>query len=267
MRRTGHRFMSVFQFISRSRGVRIALAVLVVAVIYTRRSWNDDSSVSEKGVPVTELASSANDNILSAGFVITDRVFNSELMAPYDVLHHSIFRDETHYIEPFIVSEDGRPVTSFEGITITPHFSFDTAPEIDILVIPSASGSMTSDLENERYISWLSEAVSKAEYVITLCDGSFPLAATGSLNGRVATTFPGDREAFAETFPEVDVRFDVRFVRDGKFITSVGGGMSYEPALFLVESLYGREHAELTAEGLVWNWELESVPHSAIEDE
>lgn len=257
---------AIFQFISRSRGIRYALVALVIAVIYTRRSYNDDRAVSQESVSAIELASSANDDILSAGFVITDRVFNSELMAPYDVLHHSIFRDETHYIEPFIVSEDGKPVTSFEGITVTPHFSFETAPAIDILVIPSANGSMTTDLANERYILWLSEAVSKAKYVITLCDGAFPLAATGLLNGRVATTFPGDREAFAETFPDVDVRFDARFVRDGKFITSVGGGMSYEPALFLVETLYGKEHADLTAEGLVWDWDLESVPYFVIEE-
>jgi len=258
--------MNIFQLIFRSRGIRIGLVVLVIAVIYTRRSWNDDSGASEETHSSIALASTGSEHILSAGFLITEQVFNSELMAPYDVLHHSIFRDEARYIEPFIVSEDGKPVTSFEGITITPHYSFDTAPEIDILVIPSANGSMTTDLENEAYISWLSQAISRAKYVITLCDGAFALAATGSLNDRVATTFPGDREAFAATFPEVEVRFDVRFVRDGKFITSVGGGMSYEPALFLVETLYGKEHADLTAEGLVWEWELESVPHYIKEE-
>ncbi len=54
------------------------------------------------------------------------------------------------------------------------------------------------------------------------------------------------------------------FVHDGKFITSVGGGLSYEPAFYLVEKLYSKEHAKRTAGGLVWDWELEKVPHWVV---
>ncbi len=202
--------------------------------------------------------------VLRAGFVGLETVFNSELMAPYDVLQHTVFRDPERYIEPFIVSPDGKPFTTFEGITVTPHYAFDNAPPIDILVIPSTGNSMTADLENEALMAWLRVAVARARYVITVCDGAFPLAATGALDGRVATTFPGDRDAFAGMFPEIDVRYDANFVVDGKFITSVGGGMSYEPALYLVETLYGKAHADATAGGLVWNWNLDAVPHLIV---
>jgi len=81
------------------------------------------------------------------------------------------------------------------------------------------------------------------------------------LNGRSATTFPSDRAALQEKFPGIDVRMDVRLVVDGKFITSVGGAMSYEPAFYLVETLYSKDHADRTAGGLVWPWALEQVPH------
>jgi len=208
-----------------------------------------------------ELASAGSETILSAGFVISHHVFNSELMAPYDILHHTIFRDPDRYVEPFVVSADGLPVETYEGISVQPHFSFATAPFPDILVIPSTEGSMDRDLADPVYMAWVTEAVKRATWVITLCDGTFPLAATGVLDGRVATTFPGDRDAFREAFPSVDVQYDARFVVDGKYITSVGGGMSYEPALYLVETLYGKADADLTAEGLVWTWDLDSVPH------
>ncbi|MEM6337480.1 MAG: DJ-1/PfpI family protein, partial [Bacteroidota bacterium] len=159
---------------------------------------------------------------LRAGFLALDTVFNSELMAPYDILHHSVFRDSVNFIEPFVVSPDGEPVVTFEGLTIEAHHSFDTAPEIDILVIPSTNHSMSLDLENERLMAWLRSAVESADWVITLCDGAFPLAATGVLDGRHATTFPGDRERFAEMFPNVKVDFESLFVVDGRFITSAG---------------------------------------------
>ena len=199
--------------------------------------------------------------VLTAGFVGIETVYNSELMAPYDVLQHSVFRDSVNYIETFVVSPDGQPFTTFEGITITPHYSFDDAPPIDILVIPSTGGSMTTDLENVTLMTWLEQAVERAQYVITVCDGAFPLAATGALDGHVATTFPADRDRLAEMFPEVDVRYDANFVVDGKYITSVGGARSYEPALYLVERLYGSDHVQRTAQGLVLEWDANAIPH------
>lgn len=199
--------------------------------------------------------------VLNAGFVTRDGVYNSELMAPYDVFQHTVFRDSLNYIEPFIVTPDGEPFTTFEGIRVSPHYSAETAPRIDILVIPSTIGSMTEDLEDEAYMALIHKAVREAQWVVTVCDGAFPLAATGVLDGRVATTFPGDRDRFAAQFPEIDVRYDVNFAVDGKYITSVGGGLSYEPAFYLVEHLYGTANADRIAQGLVWPWVLAEVPH------
>lgn len=200
------------------------------------------------------LAGAPGARVRTAAFVVTDGVYNSELMAPYDVLHHTIYRDELDYIAPFIVSPDGGPVTTFEGLSVGAHFSFDDAPHADILVIPSTEGSLGRDLEDSRYMSYVTRAVADAEWVLTVCDGAFPLAATGVLDGRIATTFPGDREAFAKRFPAIDVRDDVRLVVDGRYMTSVGGGMSYEPAFWLVEHLWGPERVAGNAAGLVWPW-------------
>jgi len=158
--------------------------------------------------------------ILNAGFVCVEKVYNSELMAPYDVLQHSYYRDPKNYIRCFIVTPDGKPFVTSEGIRITPDYSFANVPPLDILVIPSTETSMTKDLENAAFMSWLKNAVAKASHVITLCDGAFPLAATGVLDGRVATTFPADRKQLAEMFPQIKVRDDVNFAVAGKYITS-----------------------------------------------
>ncbi len=210
-------------------------------------------------------SAAAEPNVRRALFVVAEGVYNSELMAPYDVLQHSIFRDPNDYMETAIVSADGGPVVTFEGITVEAHFSYADAPRADVLVIPSTRGSMDADLANDAYMAWVNKAIAEAEWVITVCDGAFPLAATGALDGRVATTYPGDRERLEQMFPKVDVRHDVRLVVDGKYITSVGGGMSYEPAFWLVEHLYGPDHVAATARGLVWPWDLKTVPHLIVE--
>ena len=215
-------------------------------------------------VGCSEASSDKPDGVLNAGFICVDGVYNSELMAPYDILQHTVYRDSLNYVRCFIVTPDGKPFVTFEGIRITPDYSIADAPHIDILVIPSTETSMSKDLENEELMAWLKETVRDASHVISVCDGAFPLAGTGALDGRVATTFPGDRDKFAEMFPSVDVRYDANFVSDGKFITSVGGALSYQPALFLVEKLYSIENAKRVAQGLVLEWDREKIPHEII---
>ena len=139
------------------------------------------------------------DRRLVVGFLVVDGVHNSELMAPYDIFQHTIFHHE-HGMDVLVVSPDGQPVHSFEGLEIGAHHSFATAPDIDILVVPSAEHSMDSDLENEAMMRWVTEVGGRAHYLLSLCDGAFVLAATGLLDGRAATTFPGDQDAFAEKF-------------------------------------------------------------------
>jgi len=66
-------------------------------------------------------------------------------------------------------------------------------------------------------------------------------------------------------FPHLDVREDVLFVHDGKYITSAGGAKSFEAALYLSEILYGKKIAQSLAGGLVIDWQMESVPKIVIE--
>lgn len=202
--------------------------------------------------------------VRNAGFVCVAGVYNSELMAPYDIFQHTVFRDSTDYIRCFIVTPDGLPFRTFEGIQIIPDYSFADCPKIDILVIPSTATSMTFDLHNKQFMDFLREAVQKAGWVVTVCDGAFPLAATGALNGRQATTFPADRQRLREMFPQVGVLDDANFVVDGKYVTSVGGALSYEPALYLVERLYSRQNAKRVAQGLVLSWDPEKIPHRVV---
>ena len=231
-----------------------------------RRAEGDGNALTAALETRIAAAEAAGGRVRRAAFVVTDGVFNSELMAPYDVLHHTVFRDSLDYIEPFVVSPDGGPVTTFEGLRVDAHYSFESAPRAEILVVPSTDGSLDRDLEDDAYMETVAELAAGAEYVITVCDGAFPLAKTGALDGRQATTFPADREALALLFPAVTVRDDVRLVVDGKYITSVGGGMSYEPALWLVERLWGAERAAANAEGLVWPWDTATLPHVVVAD-
>ncbi len=195
---------------------------------------------------------------LNVGFLAINGVYNSELMAPYDIFQHTIFHTDPG-METFIVSPTMDPIVTFEGITVTPHYSFKDAPDIDVLVVPSAEHNMGSDLEDENLINWVKLVGENAQYVMSLCDGAFILAQAGLLEGVKCTTFPTDIDKFKETFPQLNVYKDISFVHDGKAITSAGGAKSYDPALYLVEYLYGQQAAIGVGKGLVIDWNLQEI--------
>lgn len=203
----------------------------------------------------------------NVGFLIMDGVYNTELTAPFDIFQHTIFREGIKAMNVFTVANSRKAVTTFEGMRILPDFDYttDSIPRIDILVVPSAEHHLDTDLEDETMINFVKKIDREAQFITSHCDGSFVLAKAGLLDGKVSTTFPSDIDAMREMFPELDVRKDVLFVHDGKYITSAGGAKSFEAALYLCEFLYGKEIAKSLAGGLVIDWDLSNVPHLVIE--
>ena len=196
----------------------------------------------------------------TVGFLVLPGVYNSELMAPYDVLDHVRFHVK-NAPQVFTVAPRAGPLETFEGLTLTPRYTFADAPAIDLLVVPSAAHNMDKDLEDAALVAWVGDTGRKARLVMSLCDGAFLLAKAGLLDGLEATTFPGDQERFSRMFPSVKLQRGPLFVHDGKAITSVGGARSYEPALYLAERLYGLAAAQGIGKGLVIEWPLEGLRH------
>ncbi|MEM7350700.1 MAG: DJ-1/PfpI family protein [Acidobacteriota bacterium] len=193
------------------------------------------------------------DRPLAVGFLIVDGVYNTELTAPFDIFHHVRFHAQPG-MEVFTVSPAGQSVLTFEGLTIEADYSFETAPPIDVLVVPSAEHSMDTDLENEAMMQWVRTVGEQASFLVSLCDGAFVLAAAGLLDAVAATTFPGDQDRFAEMFPHIDLRRGISFVHDGKALTSQGGARSFDVAMYLADHLYGEKAAQGIGRGMVIGW-------------
>jgi len=167
----------------------------------------------------------------------------------------------------FTVANTDEAITTFEGIRILPDYNYikDSLPKIDILVVPSAEHHLDSDLEDNVMLNFIKKVDTEAQFITSHCDGAFVLAKAGLLNNSVSTTFPSDIDAMRTMFPKLDIRKEVLFVHDGKYITSAGGAKSFEAALYLCEYLYGKDIAIQLAGGLVIDWDLENVPHIIID--
>lgn len=233
------------------------LFFLVIVLVASCSTPKEESQIVQQ-TPEIHLPSNRPSDTLNVAFLAINGVYNSELMAPYDIFQHTIFHTNPG-MKTFIVSPTKEPITTFEGITISPHFSFEDVPAIDVLVVPSAENNMDTDLKDERLISFVREKGGQAKYIMSLCDGAFILAQAGLLDGLKCTTFPSDIPRFKETFPQLEVQEGISFVHHGNAITSAGGAKSYDPALYLVEFLYGKQVADGVAAGLVIDWNVNSV--------
>lgn len=206
----------------------------------------------------------AEGQALVAGFLVEDGVYNSELAAPLDILHHTPFHTRPG-IKVLTVARSTEPITTFEGLKITPDVAYESAPRLDILVVPSAERHVEEGFDDPELIAFVRERAKQARFVMSLCDGAFVLAKAGLLEGRTCTTFPGDIAALRKRYPGARVIDGVSFAVDGKLITSVGGARSYDPALYVVERLYGETPARGVARGLVLDWNVDKVPHYVVE--
>jgi len=206
-------------------------------------------------------------NRYNVAFLIMDGTYNTELTAPFDIFQHTVFRDSIKPMNVFTVANTDNAITTFEGMRIIPDFNYvnDSLPKIDILVVPSAEHHLDTDLKDDIMLNFIKKVDKEALFVTSHCDGAFVLAKAGLLNDAVSTTFPSDIDAMREMFPDLDIRKDVLFVHDGKYITSAGGAKSFEAALYLCEYLYGKDIAKNLAGGLVIDWNLDKVKHLVIE--
>jgi transcriptional regulator GlxA family with amidase domain len=198
------------------------------------------------------------------GFLVLEGVYNTELVAPMDVMQHVVGRVDASP-EVFTVGLTKDPVRTAEGLTILPDYGLDDAPAIDVLVVASTTGSRDRDRKNEALVAWVAERGSQARHVMSLCWGAFLLAEAGLLDGGPATTFPTEWDQMEREYPEIDVQRDHSFVDAGHALTSVGGVKSYEMAMYFVENVYGKDVAAGIADGLLIDWDIDALDYVKAE--
>ena len=245
---------------------RVFLSLVLIIISCQSKSIEESNEV-EKEVLQVKLFPKLEKDRYNVAFLIMDGTFNTELTAPFDIFQHTIFRENIKAMNVFTVANTDQAITTFEGMRILPDYNYlkDSLPKIDILVVPSAEHHLDSDLEDIAMIDFVKRVDKEATYITSHCDGAFVLAKAGLLKDKVSTTFPSDIDKMRTMFPELDIREEVLFVHDGKYITSAGGAKSFEAALYLCEFLYGKEVSKSLAGGLVIDWNVDKVSHLIVE--
>lgn len=138
------------------------------------------------------------------------------------------------------------------GLTLTATHTLQGHPRLDILVVP---GGLTKEVErNKKLINWLVEANGDAVVTASVCTGAFLLATAGLLDGREATSHWEDVDELERRFPQISVRRGLRWVDEGRIVTSAGISAGIDMSLHLVRRHEGEELAKATAHQMEYDW-------------
>jgi len=177
---------------------------------------------------------------------ISDGVTVIDFAGPWEVFQDVMIpdrgkdMDEQMPFQLFTVSEKTEPLTGSAGLKLLPDYTFDSAPQPKVVVVPAQRGS-------QALHAWLRKMSTSTDVIMSVCTGAFQLGKAGLLSGKSATTHHDFLDRFAKTFPDVSVKRGLRFVEEEKISTAGGLTSGIDLALHVVERYFGREVAEATA--------------------
>ncbi|MDF0556224.1 DJ-1/PfpI family protein [Kamptonema sp. UHCC 0994] len=151
--------------------------------------------------------------------------------------------------EPFAVctvAEKSGAISARNGLSINPDYTILNCPQPDILIVPGGMGTRIL-MNHQPVIDWIKSCAKTAELVLSVCTGSLLLAKAGLLEGLEATTHHKAFDLLIEIAPNTTVVKDLRFVDNGRIITSGGISAGIDMSLYVVGRLLGKEKAEQTA--------------------
>ncbi|RAG82152.1 AraC family transcriptional regulator [Streptacidiphilus pinicola] len=159
-----------------------------------------------------------------------------ELSTPSRVFESAHEKDEAPHYRVRTCSLDGEPVRTSSDFRVVVEHGPELLAEADTVIVPASfelgpvftDGRLTPELE--RALGF----VRPGTRVVSICTGSFVLAAAGLLDGRRATTHWRYTDRFRQLFPQVLLDPDVLFTDDGEVLTSGGVAAGIDLCLHIV---------------------------------
>lgn len=208
--------------------------------------------------PGTDNSERGGRRPLGSGGSMTTRIgialFNGaeelDWAGPWEVLSYWSHRNPEDGVEVFTVAQDNsRPIECAKGLRVLADHSWDSAPEIDVLVYPGGRGTR-AQLGDDEVRTWVRSVHQRARLTTSVCTGAFILADAGLLKGRAATTHWSDFDELLGIDGSIEAKRDARFVDEGDVITAAGVSAGIDMALYLIVRLHSEDRAREIKRGI-----------------
>lgn len=173
------------------------------------------------------------DEPLNVAILIYHHAQVLDYAAPYD-----IFSAGGANFNVYTVAETSNEVITMPNLSVNPQYNIFNAPKADILIIPGGMWGSVSEKTKE----WIKESSKDVDYLFSICTGAFLLAEIGLLDNLNATTHVAGIDFLEKNYPSIrSVHRDVRFVDNGKVITSAGVTAGIDTSFHLISKILGDE--------------------------
>ena len=173
---------------------------------------------------------------IKIGFLVYPDVVQLDIMGAYQVL---AFSPQTTI---YLIGKTLTPISSNEGLIITPTTTIDNCPPLDVICVPGGGIGQVEVMKDAEIISFLQQQATTAKYITSVCTGSLILATASLLKGYKATCHWAFREQLAclgvEVVPE-------RIVVDRNRLTGAGVTSGIDFGLTLLSLLFGEDVAKM----------------------
>lgn len=185
---------------------------------------------------------------MNIGIVVFDGAEELDFVGPWEVMTSSnqafAYRKQPVPDSVFIVSERGGTVRCAKGMRVESDHSFDSCPDLDIILVPGGQGTRR-EIHNPAMLGFVRRQAERCAWVTSVCTGSLVLTAAGPAKGRRVTTHWGALHELEALEGVGEVVRDARYVRDGNLVTSAGVSAGIDMALWLTGERFGAEHGAL----------------------
>ncbi|WP_116212321.1 GlxA family transcriptional regulator [Streptomyces olivoreticuli] len=164
-----------------------------------------------------------------------------ELSIPYRIFGKARTASGEPLYEVVTCALEPGPVSTDADFTITVERGPEALAEADTVIVPASYelGRPYTEGELEDAQAAALAHIRPGTRLVSICTGSFVLAAAGLLDGRPATTHWSSTDHFQRLFPSVRVDADVLFVDDGDLLTSAGVASGIDLCLHIVRRDHG----------------------------
>jgi transcriptional regulator GlxA family with amidase domain len=122
-----------------------------------------------------------------------------------------------------IISEDGKPVKSFNGFPIPAAQSIRSKKVYDIIYVPGfLADALPTISQTKPIVKWLRGQHESGATVAGACNGNLLVAETGILNGKRATTHWSLAEFFSKRYPKVNFQPEQILIDEGDVLSAAG---------------------------------------------
>jgi transcriptional regulator GlxA family with amidase domain len=164
-----------------------------------------------------------------------DQVIPFDLSTPIEVFTRTRLPDGRPGYRVRVCAE--REEIDAGAFTLRPRWGLDALRDADTVVVPGVSDPTA--LPSPEVCDALRAAAADGTRIASICTGTFPLAATGLLDGLRVTTHWLAAGLLASRHPRLDIDPDVLYVDNGRILTSAGAAAGLDLCLHMIRRDYG----------------------------